>query len=105
MRVHLSRTLATQAPLILADEPTTALDPYYQLSILNILRAAAQAGSTAIVALHDLKLAERFADQIWVLQAGQLVKTGPAKTALTETIMREVFRVTLSGQIISGHQN
>ena len=105
MRVHLSRTLATQAPLILADEPTTALDPYYQLSILNILREAAQAGSTAIVALHDLKHAERFADQIWVMQAGQLVKTGPAKTALTETIMREVFRVTLSGQIISGHQN
>jgi len=100
MRVHLSRALATDTPLLLADEPTTALDPYYQISLMNILRASADAGKTLIVALHDLKLAERFADRIWVMQAGRLVANEPAEKALSEAMLHDVFRVTLSGEII-----
>lgn len=101
MRVHLSRALATQAPILLADEPTTALDPYYQISTLNILRQFADAGTTVIIALHDLKLAERFADQIWVMKASKLVANGPASTTLSESILQDVFRVTIDGQTIS----
>lgn len=100
MRVHLSRALATDTPILLADEPTTALDPYYQISLMNILRQSAISGKTIIVALHDLKLAERFADRIWVMQAGRLVANEPAETALSEAILKEVFRVTSSGNII-----
>jgi len=99
MRVHLSRALATQAPLLLADEPISGLDPYYQISILNILRNYTESGASLIVALHDLRLAERFADQIWVLQAGELVMNRPAKEALTDKILKEVFRVTADGNI------
>jgi iron complex transport system ATP-binding protein len=101
MRVHLSRALATDTPVLLADEPTTALDPYYQISLLSILRQSADTGKTIIVALHDLKLAERFADRIWIMQAGRLVANEPAKTALSDTILRDVFRVTSSGDILS----
>lgn len=101
MRVHLSRALATDTPVLLADEPTTALDPYYQVSLMNILRESANSGKTIVVALHDLKLAQRFADRIWIMQAGQLAANEPAETALSETILRDVFRVTSSGDIIS----
>lgn len=101
MRVHLSRALATQAPLLLADEPIAALDPYYQISTLNILRESAYAGTTIIAALHDLKLAERFADRIWVMDSGQLVQNAPADTALSENILRDVFRITPDGKIIA----
>ena len=101
MRVHLTRALATQAPVLIADEPITALDPYYQISTLNILRKSADAGTTIIIALHDLKLAERYADQIWVMQSGRLVSNGPAKSTLSETILRDVFRVTADGQNIA----
>lgn len=101
MRVHLSRALATQAPVLLADEPTTALDPYYQISAMNILRKTADAGTTVIVALHDLKLAERFADQIWVMKSGRLVANESAELALSESILRDVFRVTADGQNIT----
>lgn len=100
MRVHLSRALATNTPVLLADEPTTALDPYYQISLMNILRSSADSGKTLIIALHDLKLAERFTDRIWILQAGRLVADEPAETALSETILRDVFRVTPTGDII-----
>jgi len=58
-------------------------------------------GSTLIVALHDLKLAERFADQIWVMKSGHLVTNAPAKTALSEAVLRDVFRITPSGNMIS----
>ena len=100
MRVHLSRALATDAALLLADEPTTALDPYYQVSLMNILRRSTHTGKTLIVALHDLNLAERFADRIWVMQSGRLVANKPANTALSENILRDVFKITPSGDII-----
>jgi iron complex transport system ATP-binding protein len=99
MRVHLSRALATKAQILLADEPITGLDPYYQLSILNILKDTATAGATIIVALHDLKLAQRFADRIWVIDDGQLVVDEPAATALTDHILKDVFRITADGNI------
>jgi iron complex transport system ATP-binding protein len=100
MRVHLSRALATDTPILLADEPTTALDPYYQISLMKILRRSADDGKTLIVALHDLKIAERFADRIWVMQSGKLVADQPAETALSADILRDVFRISPSGDII-----
>jgi len=100
MRVHLSRALATQAPLLLADEPTTALDPFYQISVMNILRQSADTGTTIIAALHDLKLAEKFADRIWVMHSGQLVADAPAKSALTGHILETVFRINSKGEIV-----
>lgn len=100
MRVHLSRALATKAPILLADEPTTALDPYYQISVMNILQNESRTGTTVIAALHDLKLAQKFADRIWVMHEGKLVANGPASTALKDDILKTVFRVTSNGDII-----
>ena len=100
MRVHLGRALATQAPILLADEPITALDPYYQISAMKILREAADTGTTIIAALHDLTYAKRFADRIWVMQNGKLVADTTAVDALSADILREVFRITPNGEII-----
>ena len=100
MRVHLSRALATKAPILLADEPTTALDPYYQISVMNILQKESRTGTTIIAALHDLNLAQKFADRIWVMNKGKLVAEGPSNTALTDDILETVFRVTSNGDIV-----
>lgn len=101
MRVHLSRALATEAPILLADEPITALDPYYQISVMNILRETANDGKIIITALHDLGFANRFADRIWVMQDGHLVKDEAASTALSSEILKTVFRITPNGQAIA----
>lgn len=101
MRVHLSRVLATAAPVLLADEPITALDPYYQISVMNVLRRSADEGKIIITALHDLDFAQRFADRIWVMQDGQLVKDESAETALSSDILKTVFRITADGQAIA----
>jgi len=100
MRVHLARA-ATQAPALLADEPITALDPYYQITAMKILRETARTGTLIITALHNLDYAKRFADRIWVMQDGKLVADETPNKALSPDILRDVFRITPDGDTIA----
>jgi iron complex transport system ATP-binding protein len=59
-RVALARVLATQASVILADEPTVSLDPRHQLVVIDLLRQAARDGGAVLTVVHDLTLATRF---------------------------------------------
>lgn len=92
-RLHLARALAAQAPLLLADEPGAALDPRHQLDAMMVLKGEADRGAAVMAALHDLALAERFADRIVVMDEGRILADAPAGEALTEEILRTVFRV------------
>ena len=93
-RVALARVLAVEAPVILADEPTSSLDPRHQLDVMQTLRAAADKGALVIVVTHDLGLAARFSDTILVLSEGRLVAQGRPEDALSEQVMGDVFRVS-----------
>jgi len=97
MRVHLARSFATQAPLLLADEPITALDPYYQLAVLDDLKAYSHDGRTVVAALHDLTLARKYADRIWVLNEGRLIQNNTPEKALDAKTLAEVFRIRPDG--------
>jgi len=90
-RVLLARALAVQAPVLLADEPIAALDPFYQLTMMDILKTEAESGKTVITALHDLSLAAQFASRIWVIYQGKIVADGPPDMALTDTVLNDVF--------------
>jgi len=83
-RVLLARALATQAPVLLADEPVAALDPRHQLIVLDVLRNQARADRTVAVIMHDLTLAARFADEIILLNRGRIAVSGRPETVLTE---------------------
>jgi iron complex transport system ATP-binding protein len=93
-RVALARVLAVEAPVILADEPTSSLDPRHQIDVMKCLRAAADRGVLVIVVTHDLGLAARFADTVLVLSDGRLVSQGAPADALSEQTMGEVFRIS-----------
>ncbi len=93
-RVALARVLAVEAPVILADEPTSSLDPRHQLDVMKTLRVAADQGVLVIVVTHDLGLAARFADRVLVLSGGRLVSQGAALEALSEQVMADVFRIS-----------
>jgi iron complex transport system ATP-binding protein len=103
-RVHLARALAVDAEVVLADEPVAALDPYYQLSIMQTLHAEAARGKIVIASLHDLNLARQFCSRIWVLSEGKLVQDDSADAALGPKILKEVFFVKRSetGFTLSG---
>jgi len=93
-RVLLARALAQAAPLLLADEPTAALDPFHQLQVMEVLRAEAEAGRAVVAVLHDLALAARFAHRVALLSDGRLAAVGSPEEVLTEDRLAAVYRVT-----------
>jgi iron complex transport system ATP-binding protein len=92
-RVALARVFAVSAPVILADEPTAALDPSHQIAVMKALRRAADRGALVIAVTHDLGLATRFGDTIAVLKGGRLAASGPPAEALSDAVLRSVFGV------------
>jgi iron complex transport system ATP-binding protein len=94
-RVALARALATQAPLLLADEPTAALDPRHQLVVMELLRGAARGGNAVLAIMHDLTLAARFADRVLVMDRGTIVADGLPANALSEERLAEVFGINV----------
>lgn len=78
-RALLARALAPMPRLLLLDEPLSNLDPYWVLSTLELLRAAARGGASVFVALHDLTLVERF-DRLLLLEGGRLIGDGTPAT-------------------------
>jgi iron complex transport system ATP-binding protein len=94
-RALLARALAVEAPILLADEPVSALDPRHQLSVMETLQAQAQANRLVIVVLHDLALAARFADRIILMQAGRIAADGPPNAVLTAERLGAVFGVEI----------
>jgi iron complex transport system ATP-binding protein len=91
--VALARVLATEAPLLLADEPTASLDPRYQLIVLDILKNHARDGGAVVAVLHDLGLAARYADRLIVLDKGRIVAEGLPREVLTTARLREHFGI------------
>ena len=92
-RVLLARALSVEAPVLLADEPIAALDPFYQLSMMEILRGEAASGKTVIAALHDLSLASQFANRIWMMHQGKVIADGTPKQVLNAENLKTVFGI------------
>jgi iron complex transport system ATP-binding protein len=91
-RVALARALATQAPILLADEPTMSLDPRHQLVVMELL-ARPHDGGAVLAIVHDLALAARFADRVVMMERGRLVADGSAREVLTPQRIADVFAV------------
>jgi iron complex transport system ATP-binding protein len=91
--VALARALATQASILLADEPTMSLDPRHQLVVMELLAQVAHGGRAVLAILHDLTLAARFADRVLMMDRGRLVADGPARDVLTPDTIAMVFGV------------
>ena len=77
-RVVIAAALANEPALLIADEPTTALDVTIQAQILDLLRGAADAQRTTILLItHDLGVVAQLCDRVGVMYAGQLVEVAP----------------------------
>ncbi len=91
-RVLLARALATEAKLLLWDEPLAALDPRHALEILMLGQRHRDAGGTLVMSLHDLRMAHRL-DAVAVLHAGRLRAFGKPEDVMTPELLLEVFGV------------
>ncbi|WP_029048257.1 ABC transporter ATP-binding protein [Cupriavidus sp. amp6] len=78
-RAMIAMALACKPKLIIADEPTTALDVTVQAQILDLLKGLAQQAGTALILItHDLGVVARYADRVAVMYGGRLVETATA---------------------------
>jgi peptide/nickel transport system ATP-binding protein len=79
-RVMIAMALANDPALLLADEPTTALDVTIQAQVLDLIRdLQAETGTAMIMITHDLGVVAEMADTVAVMYAGQIVEIGPAR--------------------------
>ena len=98
--VLLARALAVGAPYLLADEPTAALDPARQLSVMEFLKEEAARGTGVLMVLHDLSLAARFLDHVVVMSGGNIIANGPPGEVLTSQTLEAAYGITpISGEI------
>ena len=92
-RMHCARAFAANAPLLFADEPVAALDPYFQFNVMALIRRYVDKGAGALVILHDIALAARFADRLVWLKNGGIAADGAPSDTLTSELMQSVFGV------------
>ena len=91
-RATLARALAQDAPILLLDEPTAALDVGRQQQALELVDGLRANGNlTVLCAMHDLTLAALYADRLLLLDEGRLVADGGAAQVLTQALIREHY--------------
>jgi len=87
-RALLARALASEAEVLLVDEPTTGLDPQHQVRVMQLIRAQAAEGRAAVVVTHDLNLASQFATRVLLMDDGRAVTEGtPAEVMRPEALV------------------
>jgi iron complex transport system ATP-binding protein len=104
-RALMARALATEAPILLLDEPTANLDLSHQATLLSVVRARCdQHRTAALVVTHDINLAAQFADNILLMKQGRTVHAGSPQEVLRPEILQDVFeiRVLVDAHPITG---
>ncbi len=92
-RVHCARAFAAECPLLMADEPTAALDPRHQFRILELIKSYVDAGGGALLVLHDIELAARYATRLIWMKDGRILADGSVEETLTPERLAEIYDV------------
>jgi iron complex transport system ATP-binding protein len=93
-RALMARALATEAPILLLDEPTANLDLSHQATLLSLVRNRCdEHRAAALVVTHDINLAAQFADHILLMKQGKPVHYGRPEEVLRPEILQEVFQI------------
>ncbi len=91
--VVLAQALMQQAPLLLLDEPASALDVSHQLRLFDLLKELNGEGLTVLCILHDLNLALHYFDKLVVLSDGEVAAFGPPDDVLRPEMLEAVYGV------------
>ncbi|MDR2460907.1 MAG: ABC transporter ATP-binding protein [Deltaproteobacteria bacterium] len=88
--VLLARALVQDTPWLLLDEPTNHLDIQHQLRLLNILK---ELDKKIVVVFHDLSLASKYCDELFVMKDGLLVAQGDPMDIMTSELIHKVYNI------------
>lgn len=93
-KVLIARALVQETGVILLDEPTSNLDIWHQLDVMETVRKLVREKQvTAIMAVHDLNLASRYSESIIMMQQGKIIAAGSPGAVLTSENIAEVYGV------------
>lgn len=92
-RVYIARALVTESPIMLLDEPTSSLDIRHQIEIWELLLNLVKGDKIVIVTCHDLATAEKYCDEIAIMNQGRCISNGPFCQTMTQEILATVFGV------------
>ena len=90
-RVWLAMALAQQTPILLLDESTTFLDLAHQFEVLDLCAELHEEGRTVVAVLHDLNHACRYATELIVMRAGEVLAQGAPAEVMTADLVEQVF--------------
>jgi iron complex transport system ATP-binding protein len=93
-RVWIAMALAQKTDILCLDEPTTYLDIYYQLELLDFVKQLnAEHGLTIVMVLHDMNQALRYSDNIIMMKQGEIVAEGAPEDVVTVESVYDVYNV------------
>src|SRR5262249_54667358 len=89
-RAVLARALATEAKILLLDEPTANLDLAHQATMLRLIRTRCDTSDAgAVVVTHDVNLAAEFSDEVMLMKDGQMVAYGSPHEVLSDPLLKK----------------
>lgn len=93
-KVLIARALAQETGVILLDEPTSNLDIWHQIDVMEILRTLVKKrGLTALLAIHDLNMAARYSDVVVMMKRGKIVAAGKPDSVLNAENLESVYGI------------
>ena len=93
-RVWIAMALAQKSEMLCLDEPTTYLDIYYQIELLELVKQLnMEFGLTIVMVLHDINQAIQYSDHIILMKEGQIVAEGVPKEVITPEVIQDVYGV------------
>jgi iron complex transport system ATP-binding protein len=104
-KVLIARALAQDTGFILLDEPTSNLDVWHQLDVMEIIKTLVKKrGLTAVLAIHDLNIAARYSDVIVMVQHGNIIAAGKPHAVLTDENLASIYgiraKVRVAGDVV-----
>ena len=104
-RVSMARVIAQQAPVLVLDEATAALDVARQHQVLELIDVVRHTEKITVVsAMHDLTAAAQFCDRVGLMFEGQLLGVGAPKEIMTEELLHSIFEPTIRVIEVEGSQ-
>ncbi|QMV84224.1 ABC transporter ATP-binding protein [Corynebacterium hindlerae] len=94
--IHIARAVAQDTPVILLDEPVSALDLKHQVAVLELLGQLSDQGKAVLVVLHDLNLVARWCHRAVLLEDGHVRAEGTTTQVLTKDNLERVYQLPLS---------